>query len=116
MSGSWTATVDTAALAVTGLGVGLAAFVLGRTRTPGAALAVLMEVLTAAGLLRLAAAPTVTRALAAAGVVVVRRLAVLGIRGGDPVAGVIRHLRTLSGPRAVDGRSRSRGSCWPGRR
>lgn len=71
-----------AALAVTGLGLVASAVVLVRTALLLPALAVLMEMLTAAGLLRLAAAPTYSRALGAGGVLLTRRLVVLGLTAG----------------------------------
>lgn len=86
MTGPWVALVDTASLAVTALALGVSALVLARTGRLLPALGVLLELLTGAGLLRLAAAPTLDRALAAAGVLLVRQLATLGLRGGLPTA------------------------------
>jgi len=85
--------LDTASLLVVAAGVGAGALVLVRTRALLPALASLLELLTAAGLLRLAATPTYDRAAAAAGVLVVRRLATLGLRGDLPGAGVAGRLR-----------------------
>ncbi len=74
MLGSWTQTVDTAALCVTALALVSGAVALVRIRQLGPALAVLMEMLTGAGLLNLAAAPTLDRALGAGGVLLIRSL------------------------------------------
>ncbi len=92
MTGSWSGAVDAASLGVTALGLAAGGLVLARTRMLGPALAVLMEMLTGAGLLRLAAAPTLTRALGAGGVLLVRRLAILGLRA-DPLATLLSRLR-----------------------
>lgn len=94
MSATWTGAVDAAALCVTALALAVGAVVVIRTRRLAPALACFMELLTGAGLLRLAASPTLTRALAAGGVLLVRRLAVLGLNG-DPLAGLLPGLRRL---------------------
>lgn len=72
--------VESASLWVTAAGLGVGALVLSRTGQVAPALAALMELLTAAGLLHLAAAPTLSHALAAGGILLVRRLATLGLR------------------------------------
>jgi len=77
--------LDQASLLVTTFGLGVGALVLARTGRLIVSLTVFMDMLTAAGLLRLAAAPTLTRALAAGGVLLVRRLATLGLHGRDPL-------------------------------
>lgn len=76
--------LDSASLLVTAGALGVGALVLSRTRRLAPALASLMELLTAAGLLRLAAAPTLSRALAAGGILLVRRVATLGLHGVVP--------------------------------
>lgn len=82
------------ALAVTASGVLAAGVCLATTRDLRTALAVLLEMLTAAGLLRLAGPPSL-RVTAAAGVVLlIRRLAVLGL---DP-AGLSRLLASATAP------------------
>jgi len=87
--------LDGAALLVSAAGLAAAGVVLLRTGKVGAALPVLLEMLTGAGLLRLAADPALTRALAAAGILVVRRVAVAGLGGaagrgrGRPPAGPV---------------------------
>lgn len=79
---------DGLALLVAAGGLVAAALVLGRTRRVAVALPVLLDLLTAAGLLRLAADPDLRRLLAAALVVSVRQLASLGLgvarRAGRP--------------------------------
>jgi uncharacterized membrane protein len=79
--------LELAALLVTGAALTVAAVVLVTTRRPAIALPVLLEFLTAAGLIRLAAQPTWTRLFVAAGVVALRRLVVVGLepagRGRD---------------------------------
>lgn len=78
--------LELAALLVTGAALTVAA-VVPTTRRPAIALPVLLEFLTAAGLIRLAAQPTWTRLFVAAGVVALRRLVVVGLepagRGRD---------------------------------
>jgi len=76
--------VDECSLVVTALGLVVGALLLARTRTLGPAVAVLMEMLTGAGLLRLAASPTWTRAAGAGGVLLVRRIVILGLSGRQP--------------------------------
>jgi len=95
VTGGWTGLVDEASLAVTALGLLTAGLVLARTRMPLPALAVLLEMLTGAGLLRLAAAPTLTRALAAGGILLVRQVAALGLRGRPPLAALSPRLQNL---------------------
>ncbi len=69
-----------AALLVTGLGLAAAGSVLAGTRDGRLALRVLLEFLTAAGLLRLAGDPGWLQIGAAAAVVAVRRLLALRLR------------------------------------
>lgn len=97
---SWTATVDGASLIVTGLGLVVGLLVLVRARQLGPALAAFLVMLTGAGLLRLAAAPTPARALAAGAVLLVRQLVTAGLRGANPLTGPGRGLH-----RAVHRRS-----------
>lgn len=61
---------------MTGLALVVGTLVLARTRRPEVALVVLLELMTGAGLLRLAVDPTVTRVATAAGILLVRRLSV----------------------------------------
>ncbi|HEY6744350.1 MAG TPA: hypothetical protein VI357_01400 [Mycobacteriales bacterium] len=75
-----TAVLDAAALLVTGAALTAAAVVLAVTRRPRQALPVLLDLLTAAGLLRLAAEPEWHRLLSAAAIVALRHLLVLGLR------------------------------------
>lgn len=96
MSVTWVGVVDTASLIVTALGVVVGGVVLVRTERLGPALAALLEMLTGAGLLRLAAAPTLTRALTAGAVLLVRRLATAGLRGALPLSGLPPRLRALT--------------------
>ncbi len=95
MLGSWTQTIDAAALCVTALALLSGAVALVRIRQLGPALAVLMEMLTGAGLLHLAAAPTLNRALGAGGVLLIRKLAILRLKE-DPLAALLVHLRRVS--------------------
>ncbi len=95
MSVTWVGVVDTAALVVTALGIAVAGVVLVRTGRLQPSLAALLEMPTGAGLLRLAALPTPTRALTAGCVLLVRRLAAAGRHGLLP-AGLPR-LRALTG-------------------
>ena len=63
----------------------LAAAIVGiRMRAPLQAVHVLLDLLLAAGLLRLTAAPTVERAVSVALLIVIRRLASYGLRQGRP--------------------------------
>lgn len=94
---TWVDVVDGASLIVTALGVVVGGVVLARTERLGPSLAALLEMLTAAGLLRLAAAPTLTRALTAVAVLLVRRLATAGLRGALPLSGLPPRLRALTG-------------------
>lgn len=75
-----TTLVDGLALAVTTGGLIAGALVLSRTGDVPAALAVLLDLFTAAGLLRLAGAPSAQRLGGAAAVILIRRLASLGFR------------------------------------
>ncbi len=108
--------LDQASLLVTTLGLGVVALVLARTGRLIVSLTVFMEMLTAAGLLRLAAAPTLARALAAGGVLLVRRLATLGLHRGDPLArtaavllGGMQRLRVAGSARLAGAGVRRRG-------
>ncbi|SDD39770.1 Protein of unknown function [Geodermatophilus telluris] len=82
------------ALAVSGLALVAGTVALAATRRPALALAVLLDLLLAAGLLRLAAEPTWTSLGTAAAIVALRRLIGAGLRAGG---------RTLASaaPRAV---------------
>lgn len=72
--------LDAAALLVTAAAFVAASTALLVTRRWRVALAVLLDLLTAAGLLRLAQPPDLGRLAAAAAVLAVRRLAVAGLR------------------------------------
>ena len=74
--------VAVAAMVVAAAGVLSAALVLARTRDLRLAVAVLLEFLTAAGLLRLTEATSVLPVLTAAGIILVRRVAIRGL--SDP--------------------------------
>jgi len=89
--------VDAASLIVTALGIVVGGVVLVRTERLLPALAALLEMLTGAGLLRLAASPTLTRALTAGSVLLVRRLATAGLRGALPLGGLPPRLQALTG-------------------
>jgi hypothetical protein len=78
--------LDAAALAVTGAGLVAAAVVLVATRRPLPALTVLLDLLLAAGLLRLTGSPGWPALLTAASVVLLRRLVGSGLRAGAPAA------------------------------
>jgi hypothetical protein len=97
VSATWAGIIDTASLIVTALGIVVGGVVLVRTERLLPALAALLEMLTGAGLLRLAAAPTLTRALTAGSVLLVRRLATAGLRGALPLGGLPPRLRALTG-------------------
>lgn len=97
MTATWAGAVDTASLVVTALGIVVGGTVLVRTERLQPGLAALLEMLTAAGLLRLAAAPTLTRALTAGAVLLVRRLATAGLRGTLPLEGLPARVRALPG-------------------
>jgi len=73
-----TATLDGAALLVTAGALLAAAIVLVRTADVPTSLGVLLDLLTAAGLLRLATEPTPTRLASAAGIIALRKLATFG--------------------------------------
>ncbi len=87
--------MDTAALCVTALALVSGAVALVRIRQLAPALAVLMEMLTGAGLLHLAAAPTLNRALGAGGVLLIRKLAILRLKE-DPLGALLVHRRRVS--------------------
>lgn len=72
------------ALAVTGAGLVAAAVVLAATRRPLFALKVLLDLLLAAGLLRLTGDPDWTAILTAGAIVALRRLIGVGLRAGAP--------------------------------
>lgn len=74
-----TGVLDAAALLVTAAGLGAAAVVLASTRQPRAALPVLLDLLTGAGLLGLAADPGWRRLLSAAAIIALRHLILLGL-------------------------------------
>jgi hypothetical protein len=73
------------ALGVSGLALVAGALALVSTRRPALALGVLLDLLLAAGLLRLAAEPTWTSIATAAAVVALRRLIGAGLRAGGRV-------------------------------
>ncbi|SFP69693.1 Protein of unknown function [Geodermatophilus dictyosporus] len=75
----------TLALLVSGLALLAGAVALVATRRPALALGVLLDLLLAAGLLRLAAEPTWTSIATAAAVVALRRLIGAGLRAGGRV-------------------------------
>jgi predicted NAD/FAD-binding protein len=79
-----TAVLDLAALVTTAFGLVAAAVVLAAARRPMPALAVLLDFLTAAGLLRLAGEPSWDTIAAAAAVIAVRRLVATGLRASHP--------------------------------
>ncbi len=74
-----TTVLDTAALLVTAAALSAAAVALVVTRRPGVALAVLLDLLTAAGLLRLAADPDWHRLASVAAVVALRQVNLIGL-------------------------------------
>lgn len=76
------AVADSLAVAVTGGGVLAAALVLARTRSPVLALGVLLDLFTAAGLIRLTGPPDLQRTATAALVILIRHLAVFGLTTG----------------------------------
>jgi predicted NAD/FAD-binding protein len=79
-----TAVLHLAALVTTAFGLVAAAVVLAAARRPMPALAVLLDFLTAAGLLRLAGEPSWDTIAAAAAVIAVRRLVTTGLRASHP--------------------------------
>lgn len=79
MSGGAAQAVQGAALLCTIAALLSGGLALAVTRDARASLAVLLDLLTAAGLLRLALPPTPSRLLSAAAVVAVRRLLVVGL-------------------------------------
>ncbi len=86
-----TAVLDRLALAVTAAGLVAALLVLLRTGRPPAALAALLDMLTAAGLLRLTGSPDAKRLLTAATIIALRRVVRYGIDlGGRPEGAVAR--------------------------
>lgn len=86
-----TALLDTAALVATAAALVAAAAALFATRRPRAALPVLLDLLTAAGLLRLAAEPEWHRLLSAAAVIGLRHLILVGLRPPGPRIPAGRH-------------------------
>lgn len=95
MTGTWLGVLDAAALVVAALGLVVGALVLVRTGQLLPSLAALLEMLGGAGLLRLSAEPSLTRALAAGAVLLVRRLVTAGLRGAPPVPALVGPLRQL---------------------
>ncbi|MFP8960420.1 hypothetical protein ACLIYP_07585 [Streptomyces nanhaiensis] len=79
-----TTVLDLAALATTAFGLMAAAVVLASGRRLVPALAVLLDFLTAAGLLRLAGDPDWSTIAAAAAVIALRRLVTAGLRASQP--------------------------------
>jgi hypothetical protein len=75
-----TAVLGSAALAVVAAAILAGAVVLGRTRSLRQALPVLLDLLTAAGLLRLSVAPNWNALIVTAVVIALRRLTTAGIR------------------------------------
>ena len=82
------------ATVVTALALGAGTVTLAATRRPALALAVFLDLLLAAGLLRLAAEPTWTSLGTAAAIVLLRRLIGAGLRAGG---------RAFSGASVVPG-------------
>lgn len=72
-------TVDSLAVVVTGAGALAAALALARTRSPSLAVSVLLDLFTAAGLIRLTGPPSAQRTAAAALVIVIRHVAGYGL-------------------------------------
>jgi hypothetical protein len=79
-----TRVLDAGALLLTAAALIAAGIALAASRRPRAALSVLLDLLTAAGLLRLAAEPDWHRLLTAAAVVALRHVIVLGFHSPDP--------------------------------
>jgi hypothetical protein len=77
--------LTTAALMVTGAGLLVAVAVYAATRRIGRALPVLLDFLTAAGLIRLAADVSWGSILGAAAVITVRKTAALGVQTGQAI-------------------------------
>jgi hypothetical protein len=73
---------DAAGAVVAAMGIGAAAATLAATRRPLAGLAVLLDFLTAAGLLHLAADPSYLRALSAGILLAIRHLISWSLRTG----------------------------------
>ncbi len=71
--------VDSLAVAITGAGAMSAGIVLARTRNGVLALGVLLDLFTAAGLVRLTGPPNVARSVTAALVILIRHVAVYGL-------------------------------------
>lgn len=71
--------VDSLAVAITGAGALSAAIVLARTRSGVLALGVLLDLFTAAGLVRLTGPPNLARTATAALVILIRHVAVYGL-------------------------------------
>ncbi|MEV4534183.1 hypothetical protein AB0J82_10165 [Asanoa sp. NPDC049518] len=74
---------EAASAVAVAMGIGVAAAVLAANRTPMAALAVLLDFLTVAGILHLAADPTYLRALSAGIVLGVRHLITWSLQTGS---------------------------------
>ncbi|MEU3254876.1 hypothetical protein [Streptomyces sp. NPDC006997] len=82
-----TGLLTAAALLVTGAGLAVAVAVYATTRRIGHALPVLLDFLTAAGLIRLAGDVSWDSILAAAAVIAVRKVATFGSRTSEDIAG-----------------------------
>ncbi|MDK1349082.1 hypothetical protein QNO09_38730 [Streptomyces sp. 378] len=80
-----TGILTTAALTVTGAGLLVAVAVYATPRRLGRVLPVLLDFLTAAGLIRLAADVSWGSILAAAAVIAVRKIAALGVQAGQGI-------------------------------
>ena len=94
--------IDAMALLVTALALLASAVVLLRTRQAAVALTVLLDMLAGAGLLRLAAGPTLARAAGAAGVLLVRQLVLFGLYG--PARPAAAPAEPAGRPAAAEGR------------
>ncbi len=81
------ALLSAGALLCTAAAIGCGLLALAVTRDVRIALAVLLDLLLAAGLLRLAGAPGAQQLLSTAAIVLVRRIVALGLREGRPHAG-----------------------------
>lgn len=79
-----TTVLELAALATTAFGLVAASVVLAASRRLMPALAVLLDFLTAAGLLRLAGEPSWNTIAAAAAVIAVRKLITAGLHAAQP--------------------------------
>ena len=78
---------DSASLLVVAAAIALGGFVSLRSRSPAVGLTVLLDLLTAAGLLRLAIDPVWPRAAAAGAVLSIRHLVTSGLSGAKSVRG-----------------------------